>query len=277
MGIDQESPRPGSSRPRCWLAAIALIVAGCSDAEPGAGPGPVPELRVAAASDLVAAMPELVSAFERQTGVRVVPVFGSSGLLARQIEQGAPFDVFLSANETYVRHLAEAGAIEPESVRTYALGYLVLAFPGAGDAELSGLEALADPRIRGIALANPEHAPYGRAGRQALERSGLWEAVEGKVVFGQSIQQATRFVESGQVDAGLIARSLVDSPAFRWEPVDPGLHDPIAQYLGIVSNRPSRESAAAFCDLLLSEPGQAILARFGFQRPPEEDAGTPGG
>ncbi|WP_152050019.1 molybdate ABC transporter substrate-binding protein [Tautonia marina] len=227
----------------------------------------LPEIRVAAASDLYAAMPELVEAFEAEQGgqVRVVPVLGSSGQLARQIEQGAPYHVFLSANRDYVRRLSDSGAIMPDSVRPYARGPLVLAFAQSIEIAASGLDALTDPAIRSIALANPDHAPYGMAGRQALQHAGLWDELQPKIVFGQSIQNAAQFVRSGQAEAGLIARSLVPDPSLRWEPVPADLHDPIDQYLGIVADRERLDSAQAFCEFLVSEQGQAILRRFGFE------------
>ena len=257
MRIDRGGSRTGLA----LVSMLSLLSFGC-DGRPGDGPL---ELHVAAASDLQAAMPALAAAFERRSAVRVVPVLGSSGQLARQIEQGAPYDVFLSANLDYVRRLADSGAVLPDSVRSYAVGPLVLAFHRSVDPGRSGLEVLADPAIRGVALANPDHAPYGRAGMQVLERSGLREAVEPKVVFGQSIQNAAQFVKSGQVDAGLIARSLADDPAFRWEPIDRSWHDPIAQYLGVVAGSSRVESAVAFCEFLLGDEGQAILRRFGFE------------
>ncbi|WP_169975083.1 molybdate ABC transporter substrate-binding protein [Tautonia rosea] len=227
----------------------------------------LPEIRVAAASDLHVAMPVLTEAFEAAEGIRVVPVLGSSGQLARQIEQGAPYHVFLSANRDYVNRLSDSGAIVPDSVRPYARGPLVLAFSQSVPSNQSGLDALTDPSIRSIALANPDHAPYGMAGRQVLQRSGLWDELQPKIVFGQSIQNAAQFVRSGQAEAGLIARSLVPDPSLRWEPVSPDLHDPIDQYLGMVADRDQPSSAQAFCAFLVSDQGQAILRRFGFEPP----------
>lgn len=249
------------------IASLLLIglVAGAVGCSGSTEAGRQPGLHVAAASDLFEAMPELAAAFERRSGVRVVPVLGSSGQLARQIEQGAPFDVFLSANEGYVRRLADSGAIDPETVRPYAVGPLVLAFPKSAEFRASGLDSLDGPEIRSIALANPDHAPYGRAGRQVLERAGLWELSGEKVVFGQSIQVAAQYVKSGQADAGLIARSLADSPELRWEPIDPALHDPIEQFLGVVSPGDRRESALDFSRFLLGDEGQSILRRFGLE------------
>jgi molybdate transport system substrate-binding protein len=244
------------------LPLLVMVLIGCRGSATVAPPG---ELHIAAASDLFAAMPELTAAFERRSGIRVVPVLGSSGQLARQIEQGAPFDLFLSANFDYVRRLSDSGAILPETTRPYAVGPMILAFPVSADDRLSGLEALRDPEVRSIALANPDHAPYGRAGRQVLERSGLWEEVESKVVFGQSIQNASQFVRSGQVDAGLIARSLADDPEIRWEQIDPTLHEPIQQYLGVVTDSDRREEALGFSEMLLGEEGQAILRKYGFE------------
>ncbi|WP_197446726.1 molybdate ABC transporter substrate-binding protein [Tautonia plasticadhaerens] len=260
--------------PLLLVVLSGVILPGCRG--PSAD-GPPPELHVAAASDLFGAMPELADAFERRTGVRVVPVLGSSGQLARQIEQGAPYDLFLSANLDYARRLADSGAIDPATVRPYAVGPLVLAFPATAGTGRSGLGALADPEVRSIALANPDHAPYGKAGKQVLERSGLWDSLESKVVYGQSIRVACRFVESGQADAGLIARSLADTPGIRWEPIDPALHDPIEQYLGVVAASDRRQTALAFCELLLGEEGRAILRRFGFEGLAGGDRSASGG
>ena len=167
---------------RLLLLVPIAIGLGC-----GSKPIEPPPLRLAAASDLQAVMPVLISRFKLDTGLEVEPVFGSSGQLAQQIKAGGPFDLFLSASRKFVDDLAKAGAIRPESVEPFTRGSLVLAVYDLGDPGIKGLADLAGPKIKAVAIANPETAPYGTAAKQALERAGLWEAVKPKIVIAESV------------------------------------------------------------------------------------------
>src|SRR5579884_3270567 len=155
-------------------------------------------LTVAAAADLSCLEPGLVNAFEQQAGVHITVTLGASGILRQQIENGAPYDVFLSANEQYVRDLAAAGVIDPSSVRIYALGRLGL---WSRDSRFRDVSQLQRPDLVHLAIANPEHAPYGAAARDFLQRRGIWDAVRSRVVYGENVRQALQFAETGNADA----------------------------------------------------------------------------
>lgn len=242
---------------------ISVSALGCAAAPSEHAPEP---LRVAAASDLQTALPALIERFRREQPIEVVPTFGSSGQLAQQIEQGAPFDIFLTADRSFVEDLARKGIIRPDSIRSYAIGSLVLAVhEGTNVDELADLTG---PGIRAIALANPAFAPYGRAGKQALERAGLWSKVEGKVVPAESVRQALQFVQSGNAEAGLVGRAIAQAPGVRIAEIDSTLYDPIVQGLGIVAATRRGEEAARFVGFLLGDEGQEILDGFGFSTPP---------
>ncbi len=243
-----------------WLAA--LLACGC-----GGGTSARPPLRVAAASDLQSALPVLAKQFTDQTGVELTLTFGASGQLSEQIRGGAPFDVFLAANQSFVSDLAREGLIRPESVKPYARGSLVLVVHRESGGSMTRLADLTRPEVKKIALANPESAPYGKAGKQALERAGLWAEVSPRIVQSESVRQALQFVQEGNAEAGLVGRAIADVPKVRIVEVDPGLYDPIIQGLGVVSASKRRGDAEHFATFVLGEQGQTGLARFGFSTP----------
>src|SRR5271166_1698960 len=176
---------------------------------------PAQEITVAAAADLNYALKELAARFEKKTGDKVTLSFGSSGNLFAQIESGAPYDLFFSADEAYPKKLAAEGFAESASLHIYAIGHLVLWVPnGSGlDPQKLHMDLLLQSSVQRIAIANPEHAPYGRAAKAALEHFGLQDRVAKKLVLGENISQAAQFVQSGNAQAGLIALSLAMSPA----------------------------------------------------------------
>jgi len=233
-------------------------------------------ITVAAAADLDAALTELGAKYQQQTGSRVRFAFGSSGNLANQILNGAPFDLFFSADESYPRQLVEAGAAESSSLYVYAVGRLVLCVPNSStlDVEHRGLEALLDPAVKRIAIANPQHAPYGRAAEAALRHAGIYEKVAGRLVLGENVSQAAQFVESGNAEAGLVALSHVLVPSVKgkgryWE-VPTDLYPPLRQAVVTVSRAASRKEAVEFLAYLKSKEAQADLASFGFSLPEEK-------
>jgi molybdate transport system substrate-binding protein len=207
-----------------------------------------------------------VARFRRVHAIAADFTLGASGQLAKQIRQGAPFDVFLSANRKFVADLAEEKIIRPDSVRSYARGMLVLAVRRESAGEIKTLNDLARPEIKKIALANPDFAPYGLAGKQALERSKLWGSVEPKIVRAETVRQALQFVETGNADAGLVSRASAETPELRTIAVDGTLYDPIVQALGIVAATKEPSAAEAFARFLLGDAGQAILGEYGFVR-----------
>lgn len=229
-------------------------------------------LRVAAAADLQLVLPKLIEAFQATHDATVSPTFGASGNLAEQIRQGAPFDVFLSADMAFVQDLGGEGAIEADSIEPYARGSLVLVVhPAAADAvdELADLKKSA---VGKVAIANPQFAPYGRAAREALERAELWRELEPKIVIAGSVRQALVHEERGDVEAALVGRSLIDPADLNFAgdkliDVDPKLHAPLVQGLGIVARSQNRERAQAFVDFMLGGAGRLILEESGFEPP----------
>jgi molybdate transport system substrate-binding protein len=229
------------------------------------------EIRVAAASDLNFALRELASSFERQTGNKVVLSFGSSGNFYSQIQNGAPYDVFMSADAGYPEMLAKAGLADAATLYRYARGALVLWVPNSVglDPKAQGMKLLAAPAIKKIAMANPKHAPYGRAAEAALKSLGVYEQVAGKLVMGENISQAAQFVESGNAQAGLIALSLVLAPAMQdkgkyWQVPDSAY--PAVEQAAVVL-KGSRESGAAraFLEYLKTREARAIFEKNGFR------------
>ncbi len=227
-------------------------------------------LQVAAAANLSAALPDLLAAFQRQTGIQVTPIVSSSGKLAQQIANGAPYDVFLSADERYVDDLIARGMIDPASKQVYAFGRLALVVNRNVSVTILNVASLAAPEVRRIAIANPTVAPYGRAAQQALERAGIWPLVQDRVVVGESVRHALQFVQSGNADAGLVALSIARVPEVEVYPVREDLYDPVVQAAGIVTRSPRRAAAEQFLAFLTSPEGHEILQRYGYLFPEEQ-------
>ena len=246
---------------------LSILGLGCGgpSAEPSIGP-----LLVASASSLQEALPEAARAFEADGGGTVALSFGSSGQLASQIEHGAPFDLFLAADRSFVDRLAEIGDVDPTTARDYARGRLVLVSRSDLEAPIAAMADLARDDVRAVAIAEPEFAPYGRAARQVLEAAGLWETIAPKLVRGRSVRQALQYAQSGDADAALVAESLALAAGLPSVAVDPALHEPLHQRLAVTSSSSRPDLAAAFASFLIDGPGRDILARHGFL-PPEGD------
>lgn len=262
--------------PAVWPIAglalgAALGVAACSRRSAASVGEP---LRVAAAADLSLAFEELGAAYEKTTGRKVVLSFGATGLLERQIVEGAPFDVFAAADVSFVDDAIKAGACAAKSKQVYAVGKLaIVAAPGIAFVP-TGISDLADARITRIAIANPEHAPYGRAARQSLKRAGVWNSVEPKLVYGENVHQALEFAESGNADAAIVALSLLTGRRQGVVSVPPDLHDPIEQALAVCARSDAAAHAAeSFCAYVMSPAGRAVMDRYGFS---PADASLPG-
>ena len=230
---------------------------------------------VAAASDLADVMNELAANFEKASGCTVRVSTGSSGNFLSQIENGAPFDVFFSADIAYPKKLEAEGLATPGSTYLYAVGKIVLWVRNDSSLDVSkGLVELRDPGTGKVAIANPEHAPYGRAAEEALRKAGIYEAVKDRLVLGENISQAAQFVESGNAGAGILALSLAVSPEMkekgRFTRIPENLYAPIEQ--GVVALRASHNShgAQAFLDYIKSPATAALLERYGFVLPAKE-------
>jgi molybdate transport system substrate-binding protein len=237
-----------------FLAALFAFASSISGAQA--------TLTIAAASDLIPLQSELGRQFEKTNPIRLRFVSGASAALAQQIENGAPYDVFLSANAQFVDSLALNRKIDPASVRAYAVGRVGLLWR---DGKQHGIRDLASSWVRFVALPNPQLAPYGVAARQALQHLQLWQAVRPKVVYGENVRQALQFLESGNADAVLTADSLLRGKPATVIPAD--WHAPIVQKAGIVAGTRHRSEAEKFLDFLLTSAAQAIFVKFGFGPP----------
>jgi molybdate transport system substrate-binding protein len=256
-------------RPPLVLMAATLLMSAlptaCGDADE-ADPG---ALLVLAASDLAFALDELVPLYEARTGDSVSVVYGSTGNLAAQLRHGAPGDLFFSANETFLDGLIEAGRIDPASRSLYAIGRVAVVVPYGRPTPI-GPQAIEDPTLQVIAIANPDHAPYGVAAREVLDGLGLWSVVEPRLVLGENVAHTLQFVRTGNADLGIVALSLL-----RGAPGDPlphavlegALHQPLRQVAGVVTTSRRADRARAFLAFVLSPEGRAILGRHGFELP----------
>ncbi len=245
------------------LATALVALAACEGAKRGVR-GP---LTVYAASDLALAFEEIVPLFQRASGDSVRVVLGSTGNLTQQIEQGAPADVFFAANVSYIEQLRGKDLIAPESQRLYARGRIVLATSERSGIRVQSLTDLLKPEVRKVAIANPAHAPYGLAAREAMQAAGVWTQVEPKLVLGENIRQALQFVESGAADAGIIALSLAQSPGIVTAPIADSLHRPIDQAAAVIRSSQNAEAGAAFIAFVVGPEGQTIMMKYGFVLP----------
>ncbi len=249
--------------------AGALVLLGALAAPGTHGPAAErPELLVAAAADLVFAFREIGPAFERAHAAKVTVTLGSTGQLAQQILHGAPFDVFFAANTAYVEDLRARGALLPGSVESYAQGQLVLATP-RDRPPLVNLRDLARDDVKRVAIANPAHAPYGMAAREALERAGVWGRVQPKLVYGENVGQALQFLQTRNVDAAIIALSVAQAPEVRHALIDQSLYRPIIQAAAVMARSRRPDLARAFIRFVNGPEGRPTMKRYGFLLPGE--------
>src|SRR5271167_1304309 len=230
------------------------------------------EIRVATAADLNYAFRDIAARFEKETGHKVDLIIGSSGNLYSQIQNGAPFDLFFSADMQYPEKLAEAGLAEKGSLYRYAIGRIVLWVPNASKLDIKrGLVALQDPSVRKIAIANPAHAPYGRAAEAALKSEKLFDTVSGKFVLGENISQAAQFVQSGNADAGILAFSLVVVPAMkdagRYYEIPASEYPTIEQAAIVLASSKKKDTARLFIDFLKKPEIEKLMKAYGFVVP----------
>jgi molybdate transport system substrate-binding protein len=228
------------------------------------------ELSIAAAADLNFALKEIAQKYQQRTGNSLQLSFGSSGNFFVQIQNGAPFDIFFSADIDYPKKLEHAGLAEPCTLSRYAQGKIVLWVPSASTLDISrGLHVLLDPAVKKIAIANPQHAPYGRAAEEALKEAGVYERVKDKLVIGENISQTAQFVQTGNADVGIIALSLAMAPPMksegRFEEVRTDLYAPIDQGLVVLKSSKKKDAARSFLNYLRTDDAQQILRKYGFR------------
>ena len=226
-------------------------------------------LTIAAAADLSFALKEISQKFERDTGIKVGLSLGSTGMLARQIENGAPFDVFFAASEKYIDELKDKGLIISDTKKLYAQGRIVLAVNNKSNVHAKNLEDLFDPSIKKIAIANPDHAPYGIAAMEALKKLNLWDALKPKLVYGENIRQALQYIQTGNAQAGIIALSVVDAPEITWTLIDHNIHNPINQAVAVIKTTKAEKEAREFINYVNGPHSRPIMKKYGFLLPGE--------
>jgi molybdate transport system substrate-binding protein len=232
------------------------------------------ELTVAAAADLSSALKEIADNYEKKTGVTIKLSFGASGALTQQIQNGAPFDVFFSADMDYPRQLVTAGVADGASLYEYAIGKLVLWVPAdsALDVEHKGMNVLLDPSVKKIAIANPQHAPYGRAAVAALKHASLYDQVSDRLVLGENVSQAAQFAESGNAQVGFVALAHVVAPSMQgkgkyWE-VPADFYPALAQGVVVITPSHHQKEAADFVEYIKAKETGKLLQKYGFTLPP---------
>ncbi|GIW03969.1 MAG: molybdate ABC transporter substrate-binding protein [Thermomicrobiales bacterium] len=267
---------------RWWLALIivlvsAAILAGFATtraSDERLQPGVT--ITVSAAADLMPAFEELGKRFEEQTGVHVDFNFGSTGQLAQQIEAGAPVDLFAAANVSYVDQLEAKGLIVPGTKALYARGRIVIWTRSDSNVPIESVHDLLNPEIKRIAIANPDHAPYGIAAREAMQSAGIWDAVQDKLVLGENVRDTLRYAETGDVDVAIVALSLAIQGNGRWTLIPQELHKPIDQALAVIKDTKHEAEARAFAEFINSDEGRKVMRRYGFILPGESvETGTP--
>lgn len=251
------------TRRRCAVLAVPILFASACDRPPA----PPASLAVAAAANLTQVLNAAGPIFESQTGIHPVFSFASTAQLTQQIENAAPFDVFLAADASHVDQLDKEQRLVPGSRAVYAIGVLALWIPPKSNAAVARIEDLTAPSVKTIAVAKPELAPYGQAAVDSLKAAGVWDQVQSKIVYAENIAMARQYGDSGNADAVFTAYSLVLKDPGKIIQVDEKLHQPIAQSLGIVAASKLPAEARKFADFFLKGSGRQFLRDFGYGFP----------
>ena len=257
--------------PVCWVITASLFLAATLTLAQDRTDSR--ELVVGAAADLSAALQEVAERYEKQTGVKVKLSFGASGALTQQIQNGAPFDVFFSADMDYPKQLVAAGLADGASLYQYAVGKLVLWVPADSplDVEHKGMNVLLDPSVKKIAIANPQHAPYGRAAVAALKHAEVYDQISKRLVLGENVSQAAQFAESGNAQVGFVALAHAVAPGVRgkgkyWE-VPAEDYPPLAQGVVVLAHSLHKKQAEEFLAYLRTKEAAGLLRKYGFTLP----------
>lgn len=259
--------------------ALVVVLVAASALSGGRGPADAQDntpLTVAAAADLTPAFEELGALFTEQTGVAVEFTFGSTGQLTQQIEAGAPVDVFAAASTDYIDQLEAQDLILPDTKAPYALGRIVLWTLPDSTLPIDTVTDLTNPESVHIAIANPDHAPYGVAAREAMQHADVWDTLQPKLVLGENVRDTLRYAETGDVDVAIVALSLAIQGHGRWTLIPADEHEPIDQALAVIASTQHEDEARAFADFVNSEQGREVMRRYGFVLPGEQvQTGTP--
>ena len=244
------------------VCLLFSLLGGCKTKQPAS----TAELHVAAASDLIPAFEEIGREFETAHQTKVVFSFGSTGLLTRQIENGAPMDVFAAASVDFIDQLEQKGLILADTKSIYARGRITLWTTKDSKLRIEKINDLASDEVKRVAMANPDHAPYGMAAREAMQSAGIWDSLKSKLVYGDNIRQTLQFAETGNVDVAIVALSLSKQSDGRWTLIPQELHKPINQGLAVIKGTKNEQAAREFASFVSGPQGQAVLAKFGFER-----------
>src|SRR6202167_3023767 len=271
--------------PRLLIAVVVLAASLCVSARVSGGVSAaaptdekgLKEITVAAAADLSVALKEIAANYEKQSGVQVKLSFAASGALTQQIQNGAPFDVFFSADMDYPRQLIADGHADGATLYRYAVGRLVLWVPKDSplDVEHKGMDVLLDPSVKKISIGNPAHAPYGRASAAVLRHYGLYEKVSDRLVLGENISAAAQFAESGNAQVGFVALAHAITPSMqgkgKYWVVPAEAYPMLDQGVVLISHAAHRQDAEAFLEFVKSAEATAVLRRYGFSLPDQKD------
>jgi molybdate transport system substrate-binding protein len=249
------------------LLSTVVIAAGCKSSNEHDDQAESRRLTIAAASNLTDAFAEIGPRFTGKTGIRVVFSFGATADLAKQIENGAPFDVFAAADSEHVEQLELKGLLTAGTRALYARGRLVMWLPPGNNLKVERIQDITAKEFERIAIAKPDIAPYGRAAVESLRALGIWSAIEARVIYGQNVSQTKQYAGTGNAEVAFIPLALVKPGEGSYLEVDDALHRPIDQALGVIKDSPKQAPARQFVDFLLSAEGQEILASKGYNKP----------
>ena len=259
-----------------WIGVAFIAVIGCNQTKTTApSTSPVTQnqpitLTVSAAADLKYAFEEIGKLFEQETGNKVTFNFGSTGQLAQQIERGAPIDLFAAANQSFIQELDQKGLIISDTKKLYGRGRITLWTREDSKHNLKDIKDLGKADIKRVAIANPDHAPYGIAAREALQSAGIWEVVQPKLVLGENVRQTQQYAETGNVDAAIVALSLSVLKPGRWELIPDNLHKPLDQMLAVTKKTSHEAQARQFGDFINGDKGRPLMRKYGFVLAGEE-------
>lgn len=222
------------------------------------------QLIVSAAADLNYVFPEIAKLWEQETMNQVTFNFGSTGQLAQQIDRGAPVDLFAAANKKFVEELDKKGLIFSDTKALYGVGRITLWQKEGSNLEIKDIKDLTKPEISRIAIANPDHAPYGVAAKEAMQSAGIWEQIQPKIVFGENIKQTKQYAETGNVDVAIVALSISINKSGKWTLIPSELHKPLEQMLTVPKSSPHPDAAKKFAAFINGEKGRLLMRKYGF-------------
>lgn len=249
------------------LLTSVIVAMNCRSGNPEIGPAKSDDLIVAAASNLTDALAEIGPRFTSKTGIRVVFSFGATADLAKQIENGAPFDVFAAADTEHVEQLESKGLLTPGTRALYARGRLVMWLPSGSSLKAERIQDITAKGFERIAIAKPDVAPYGRATVESLRALGIWNQIEARVIYGQNVSQTKQYAATGNAEVAFIPFALVKPGEGSYLELGEELHQPINQALGIIKDSPKQAAARQFVDFLLGPEGQGLLLKMGYNKP----------